>query len=490
MPRSLLLSLLLPWLLTGCPGDTDDDSGDDDTTPPADDDSGDDDDDTASDDDSAAHLLPPCAPVSDVSVELHPDVGTVLVVTWTQDEAADAAWIEYGFEEELWLSTQPVAAGVGEHSLALLGIPQDRTASLQIFNQFGDAVVASAGQWYGTTTMLPAELPQPMLIQWDEALASSERWLFASIELQHKDWYEGPWFLFVIDRRGRIVWYRETPDNFATMHAKVSRDGTHLIWEETSIYEGDHGEQSRLRRATLDLTTYDEEIAAPFLGSTFDETAEGTILLDDYTDFPPHTDLVEQHPDGSRTTIWGCMDWAVQYDLAVWGCDPNETLWFPDTDTILWSMWASDTVVEIDRQTGELLRQFGRMDDSWRFDPIDSAFDMQHYPNYTRDGTLLVSTHMPREDGQQRAWEYELDDETQTLTVIWGYGEGVDHYARYAGEAQRLDNGHTLINYGTGADLREVTPDGDVVWEVQWAADYNIGHVTLIGDLYDVNRGP
>jgi len=147
-------------------------------------------------------------------------------------------------------------------------------------------------------------------------------------------------------------------------------------------------------------------------------------------------------------------------------------------------------VVEIDRQTGELLRQFGRMDDSWRFDPIDSAFDMQHYPNYTRDGTLLVSTHMPREDGQQRAWEYELDDETQTLTVIWGYGEGVDHYARYAGEAQRLDNGHTLINYGTGADLREVTPDGDVVWEVQWAADYNIGHVTLIGDLYDVNRGP
>ena len=484
MRCSLLLSLLLPWSLLGCPGGGDDDSATSDDDVATDDDTS-----SVDDDDSAAFFLPACAPVSDVTVELHPEVGTVLVVTWTQDEAADAAWIEYGFEEDLWLSTQPVSAETGPHSLALLGIPPDRTASMQIFNQFGDAVVASAEQWYGTTTMLPPELPQPMLIQWDETLASPERWLFASIELQTKDWYEGPWWLFVIDRRGRIVWYRETPDNFATMHAKVSRDGTHLIWEETSIYEGDHGEQSRLRRATLDLT-YDEETPVPFLGSTFDETDDGTILFDDYTDFPPYTWLEELHPDGSRTRVWSCMDWAIAYDLPLWGCDPNETLWFPESDSVLWSMWSSDTVVEIDRETGDLLRQFGRMDDSWRFEPYEAAFDMQHYPNYTKDGTLLVSTHMPLERREQRAWEYELDEETRTLNVIWSYGEGVDHYAVYAGEAQRLANGNTLINYGTGADLREVTHEGDVVWEVQWAADYNIGHVTLIGDLYDVNRGP
>ena len=491
MHRSLpLTSLALLMVLCTCTEGDDDDTSpsDDDTTTAGDDDdsSGADDDDSSDDDTSHQY-----APVSDVTAEIHDEIPTILVVTWTQDVSADAAWLEYTFEGEDWLSSPPEDGEAGAHQQVILGAPAEATVTFQVFNEFDGEVVASEESYLATTGLHPGEfpggLPKPELLGWHLDLASSERWFLGSIEVQDADWYQGPWWLFVMDRKGRMVWSRQTADDRATMHAKVSRDNTHLLYEATSIYQGDHGAASALHRISLDLE-YAEEIPVPGLGSTFDETDDGLILFDDYTDYPA-TWLEELHPDGTRRRVWDCMAWGEPYDFNTWLCDPNETLWFPETDTVLWSMWGSDMVLEIDRLTGDVLSMWGAGEDCWAFDPPDSGFDMQHYPHFTADGTLLVSTHVPDTNRQQRAREYFIDSDDQTLVEIWTYGEGVDHYAVYAGEAFRLDNGNTLISYGTSSDIREVTPDGDVVWEVRWPSTYLIGHITPIDDLYEINRG-
>ena len=80
--------------------------------------------------------------------------------------------------------------------------------------------------------------------------------------------------------------------------------------------------------------------------------------------------------------------------------------------------------------------------------------------------------------------------ETGELTEIWSYGEGIDEYAYYSGEAYRLANGNTLLNYGTGGEIREVDPEGETVWSLQWGEDHTLGHTQLVGDLYALNRGP
>ena len=66
----------------------------------------------------------------------------------------------------------------------------------------------------------------------------------------------------------------------------------------------------------------------------------------------------------------------------------------------------------------------------------------------------------------------------------------------YKGEAQRLDNGNTLVNYGTGGVIREVTPGKETAWHVKWDADFSddhfnkmVGHTILIDDLYTLCRG-
>jgi hypothetical protein len=238
---------------------------------------------------------------------------------------------------------------------------------------------------------------------------------------------------------------------------------------------------------TLDLA-HDEAQVVEGLGSTFAETAEGAILFDDYTRYP-ETWLAELAPEGTRRDIWLCNDWAVAHDITVWGCDPNETVWLEDTDTVLWSMWASDTVLELDRSDGAVLAQWGSADGSWTFDPPEALFDMQHYPHLTDEGTLMVSTHgLPLHSHYIR--EYSIDRDTETLAELWNYGGDLAEYPRYGGEAYRLVGGHTFVNFGTESVLREITTDGERVWEVRWDQDYLIGHVSPIEDLYAVNRGP
>jgi hypothetical protein len=195
-------------------------------------------------------------------------------------------------------------------------------------------------------------------------------------------------------------------------------------------------------------------------------------------------DLVEIWPDGSTKTLWSCPDETYGH------CGVNATNWMEATDTILFSLYGSATVVEIDRQSGGVLRQYGQAAGSYAFDDPSHGFDMQHFPSYTAEGTLLVTSHVPTDTSQQRVFEYEIDHDSEQLQLVWEFGEGYPEYATYAGGAVRLDNGNTLINYGSDGAIREVSAQAEVAWEARMPDHYLIGHSTLIDSLYDLVEGP
>ena len=422
------------------------------------------------------------APVSGIAVSVHDRVSTMLELSWTQDVDAELAWVEFGLEGETWLSTPPQARTAGAQSQMLLGMPALAEVGIRVVNQQGDELLRSEEQRVNTGA-LPEDLPLPHLVHWDPSLGTAQPWLFGSLGINDRNWYAGPWYLYVMDRQARIVWYHPVPEGRCAMHARVALSGDHLLFEETTIYQGDQGKGSLLRRMGLDFVR-DETILASGLGSTFAELPDGAVLFDSYSDAPLIC-LDELQPDGSRRRIWVCTDWLMQYDnQRPSQCDPNETIWVPETDSVIWSMWPIDTLVEVDRESGTVLKQLGALEGSWSFDPPSAGFDMQHYPYYTADGTLLVSTHVPGVSGQHRAMEYAVDTDTQTLRELWSYGDEVPHYPTYAGEALRLEGGNTLVNYGSDGALREITPDKRTAWQVEWDSSYLLGHVTLVDDLY------
>ncbi|TWU59740.1 Arylsulfotransferase (ASST) [Rubripirellula tenax] len=109
----------------------------------------------------------------------------------------------------------------------------------------------------------------------------------------------------------------------------------------------------------------------------------------------------------------------------------------------------------------------------------------------TDAGTYLV-TH--ESDGKVREYDRE------TGKIVWEYevplfgrepakGHGPEGYGNRLFSALRLPNGNTLIGTGNGHGVIEVTPDKEVVWQIQQddLADIRLAWVTTIEVLPDGN---
>jgi len=133
---------------------------------------------------------------------------------------------------------------------------------------------------------------------------------------------------------------------------------------------------------------------------------------------------------------------------------------------------------QIDRASGEINWIFGSTGDFALTGPQQLRnpwFEYAHAPEVLPGGTVLIYDNG---DGQTRGYsrviEYALDEQARTAEIVWVYppDPASDSWFNLAwGDADRLDNGNTLITSGSivGADspsrLFEVTPDGEIVWE-------------------------
>jgi hypothetical protein len=429
------------------------------------------------------------SPFADVQAAVNPAAPCVLEASWTQQLDSEAVWVEFEWAGGGPL-TSPRREGVtGEHREALLGAPCGEAVTWRLWSEQGGALTPSEDRTLSTAPP-PGALPLPDLLAWDPLLAGPEPWVMFSVDEDDDAWYGGPFWIVITDREGRPVWYYEVPDSRGALYVHPSRDGTHVISDATALYVFDPDVEPYIHRFTLDFA-YDERLVVPDLGFTYGEAEGGAVLVE--ASSGDQVSLVQIARDGSRETIWDCSAWMVGLGQPAHGCFPNFIRWVPETDAVIWSMYQVDTAVEVDRATGEVVSQWGQLQGGWLFVPRTSMFSFQHYPHYTSEGTLLVSTHTIAGEIEQRAREFTVDRPRRTLTEIWSYGEGVDRYAKYSGEATRTGQGNTLIGYGTGGALREVTPAGELAWELEWLSpghSHLIGHATLLEDLYALNQGP
>ncbi len=91
-----------------------------------------------------------------------------------------------------------------------------------------------------------------------------------------------------------------------------------------------------------------------------------------------------------------------------------------------------------------------------------------------------------------RANSRVLEIDPVTLEVVWSYSmagrEAFKFYSHYISNAQRLENGNTLIIEGADGRLFEVTPDGDIVWE--YVSPYFVEREALSNAVYRAYRLP
>ena len=135
-------------------------------------------------------------------------------------------------------------------------------------------------------------------------------------------------------------------------------------------------------------------------------------------------------------------------------------------------------VTKIHRQTGEIIWRLGGANNQFSFvNDEPGGFNMQHDIRSLGDNHYTVfdngNVHNPQ---RSRGVEYELDLEKKTATLVWEYRNPPGtRYSHYMGNAQRLPNGNTLINWAEGdrPKATEVTQAGQVAYEMNFEDQYD-----------------
>lgn len=274
-----------------------------------------------------------------------------------------------------------------------------------------------------------------------------------------------------------VVWsYDIDPLGNGNLFVTATRPGTTLIyelntttgetvWTEELPYTDTHDADpiNRTHIAIANMRNYDEESG----------TNEDRILI---------------YNRSSGETEW---EWRFEprFDESVGGDYEEDWTHVNDIDKVGDSFLISprnfDQVLLVNRTTGEIDLKLGSNGNH------DILYE-QHNPDYleSRDGnpTFLVA-----DSENDRIVEYEHADDEWTRT--WSVGSS--DTLSWPRDADRLRNGHTLIGDSRNHRVMEVTPRGDVVWEVYspWLV-YDVERIPVGGfdaDAYEDlggSRGP
>jgi hypothetical protein len=439
--------------------------------------------------------------VSDVKVAVDTNTKTLLVVTWTQLKAAESTSLEFSFAGSGAMTSRALAGATGAHRDVVLGAPEKTDVTLRIVSKSG-GVDYKTKDYKGTTGAIPSGMPKPTFVSFDATLASPERWMLGAVEdsaggcSDLSCYYNGGLFwIFIMDRQGRIVWYwADSASNASSSYPRVARDGEYLVFDKAHA-GGTHNGATGVMKMTLDRQYY-QSVAIDGIDDAIDVTSDGSVLFDNLGELREYT------KQGQNRLVWSCKkQWPEATGFL--DCYSNTVNWVPADDTVLLSFPYRDIVAQIDRKAGTMVGQYGNASGSYAFSPAGWKFQFQHSATMTAQGTLLVSSHLPEyPDGtapgpKHHAFEeFEIDRANKKLTQKWIYSDGKE-WAAFKGYNLRLGNGNTLVNYGSGGVIREVTPDKKTAFEVSFLVtpgdgydNKMVGNTVLVADLYALNGGP
>ncbi len=413
------------------------------------------------------------------------------VLSWSTT-APSTATVTYTVPDEE-PTTRSTAQARTSHNLTLFGLPPLADIDYTLDVDIEGRALSCEGSF--TTGNLSPALPRFTVTVYDEARTSPQRYLVGVVmEAEHA------WPL-ILDRTGRWRWHRSGME--LSTQAEVSADGRGILLNSYALSRSqDEGRLIKVNLLNERLKTARMENGHHSFAQLPDAFAAYLAIdVRDWSD-PDSADpdsgplvpvvgdaIMELGDDDEPTPIFSTWDWQDPTKHDSWdesfypqGRDwthANALKYIEQTDTYLMSLGNMDTVLEIDRSSGSVLRQFPSEDNPLSAD--SSSFTFQHDPSWTDTGNLLLLSHG---EAGSAALEYEIEADG-TLQQVWSYGEDQNIHGELLGQAIRLEGGNTLVNFGGAGLLQEVTAEGDVVWELSTGLGSWMGNVQLIDDIYD-----
>ena len=426
----------------------------------------------------------------DLSVAANAAIGSIIELSFTT-ESSTSSTVTFGD------TTTPAVEGT-EHDHLLLGNAELATVAYTLDWNDGSEDLSCSGEVQAGGS---SGLPDVDAVVHDQGAMSSERFMLLSV-------LGDPWALMIIDRfDGEVVWWY-AEDNLE-IHPDVDFvEGSNDLYFNT--FSDDHSEDiGAITRIDI-LGNELEEIRTEWAHHAFTQIGDGTVAYmaidirdwydeeegdkvsvvgDAIWEFDDETDPVQVISSWDVLEVYKHASWDSNfYPQGHDWTHGNAMVYHPDIDSYLFSFGHIDTILEVDRSTVTdeghyaVTRQYGG---PYGISVADGSksFNFQHDTNYSADGTLLmISTSLAEQE--TTCLEYEIDEGAGELVEVAEFGAGEGLYAFALGMCRRLDNGNTLVNYGSAGVIQEYGADGSLVWELYAGTGAFFGQSWLVSDLY------
>lgn len=345
------------------------------------------------------------------------------------------------------------------------------------------------------TDSLPSDLPQ---INVSVNNNPAPGYLFMSVST------ESPgvgFYLFILDKNGKYVKYKNTPEHYPSCF-QTQPNGLITFQMPHDTYQYAGGGHSTAIVLDTNLTQIDTfQCGNGYLSDSheFVMLPNGHVLMVAYDLQPVDMSQIVtggnpgalvygsiiQELDLQKRVIFQWRSWDAipitdtYQNMKLAGFDyihVNAMRMDYDGNILIMSRLLCE-ITKLNRQTGEIMWRMGGKQNEFTF-INDNPANAPTYFTHPHGLTLLPNgnylffdnglLHTPQ---YSRAVEYQVDEVNKTATLVWEYRNTPDIYAATQGSAQRLDNGNTLIGWGSAGltgkpSVTEVTPDKQVVFEL------------------------
>lgn len=407
-----------------------------------------------------------------------PTMPTVVHVAWTTARPTTGL-VRYGIDGALALATPLESTPSTEHRHTLLGLRPDTDYTFQV--EVGEDTQSDLQ----TVRTGPAAAGTPRLTT--QGAGHDGFILVPMIGSTTR--------VVIIDAEGHVVWSREGAGELDVYRARLSVDGTSVIYNAASV-SGDPADDSRLVRVALDGST-ESSIPVPLLAHDFVEHPDGTIgaIVVEYRDVDGVSvrgdKIVEVTPAGAVTTVWSAWDC---FDPAVHLGDDIQQGWTfanaLDFDAVEQAYYLGmrnfSSITKINRATRACEWVLGATARTISFAPDTERFLHQHQFEVIGNRVLVFDNEGAIEN-HSRLLEYEIDFATMEARQVWTYVSTPPVFSFVLGEPSRLPGGDTFITWSAAGQLERLGPGGERKWTLNSPAGYVFGFHTLVPSLYPAN---
>src|SRR6185312_10471237 len=391
-------------------------------------------------------------------------IGTVGIVTFTTSlPSPTAAQIDFGPDTNYGL-TAPVDLTQTNYRTLLLAMKPSKAYHYRI--SVTNASGTCAG---GDNTIMTGPQPNGTLPTLTVTPTAASASLYKGFIVTGAYQASGGAPAYILDSDGSFVWWYDNGISDAC-GARMSYDAQYMWVASANV--PDTSATDHVYRVSMDGLNYTDFTPAfahhshqvtPMPDGSVAFYTTGSNGCDDVKILPPNAT-----PTSTATTLVN----ARTAHGGMGACHLNNIEYSPTDDALIFSDLDNSCLTKVDRKTGSTI---------WVLNGGSSANVMSTFTGDSyvggEHGFQIISVMNGVNDilmfnnntghGSSQALEFTLDQGTKTSKKIFTYTPSPAINVMVLGDVQRLPNGNTIVDFGTGDQIQEVTSSGTVVQTIK-----------------------